>query len=149
MSTKTATLEHKPPYVRLRCSYDAALVTLLRNLPRRARRWSKDERTWIVASEYADWLESLLQRLGYDVVWLDNQPQQRTAMPPALAEAYATLYVSHHAPPEVIDAAYRSLAKLYHPDSGIYPREEAEMKMKRLNMAYEALKRQLAEGNAR
>lgn len=145
MNVKVATLEHRPPYVRLRCNYDTALVAMLRNLPRKCRTWSKDERVWVVSSEYADWLESLLQRLGYDVIWLDGRQPQRTAVPPALAEAYAVLYVSHHAPPEVIDAAYRSLAKLYHPDSGIYPREEAEMKMKALNAAYAVLRRQHAE----
>jgi DnaJ-domain-containing protein 1 len=45
-------------------------------------------------------------------------------------DPYALLHVSRHAPPEVIEAAYRALAKRYHPDVG-----GSEAAMKQLNRA--------------
>ena len=48
--------------------------------------------------------------------------------------AYSTLFVTPNAPPEVIQAAYRALAKLYHPDFGGDPSRMVE-----LNKAYDEL----------
>lgn len=45
-------------------------------------------------------------------------PGAPTAVHPALAAAYARLYVSPAAPLAVCEAAYRSLIKLAHPDRG-------------------------------
>lgn len=50
---------------------------------------------------------------------------------------YAILQVSSDAQKEVIDAAYRKLAQMYHPDVNKSP--DAEEKMKRINYAYEIL----------
>jgi curved DNA-binding protein CbpA len=52
----------------------------------------------------------------------------------AVDEAAAVLYVSSQAPPEVIDAAFRALAKQYHPDRG-----GSTAQMQRLNLAREQL----------
>jgi hypothetical protein len=54
---------------------------------------------------------------------------------------YDILEVSPRASIEVIEKAYRVLAKRYHPDtaSGNIPRAESEEKMKILNRAYEIL----------
>ena len=49
---------------------------------------------------------------------------------------YDILEVAKTAPPEVIKSAYRSLAAIYHPDSGQSPDEE---KFKRIARAYEVL----------
>lgn len=51
---------------------------------------------------------------------------------------YDTLKVSRDAPPEVIQAAYRSLARKYHPDRGART-PESEAAMKAINAAYEIL----------
>lgn len=51
---------------------------------------------------------------------------------------YDTLQVSPNAEPEVIAAAYRALAKKYHPDRSDAP--DSMVRMARLNVAYEALK---------
>jgi len=51
---------------------------------------------------------------------------------------YETLQISPNAEPEVIAAAYRALAKKYHPDRSTAP--DSMMRMSRLNAAYAALK---------
>jgi len=52
---------------------------------------------------------------------------------------YDTLKVSRDAPPEVIQAAYRSLARKYHPDHHRGTTSENEAAMKAINAAYEVL----------
>ena len=57
---------------------------------------------------------------------------------PEPQDLYEILQVHHAAEPEVIEAAYRRLARKYHPDVNNSP-ESAEV-MKRLNLAYEVLR---------
>ncbi len=52
---------------------------------------------------------------------------------------YDTLKVSRDAPIEVIQAAYRSLARKYHPDHDRSRTAENEAAMKAINAAYEVL----------
>ncbi len=52
---------------------------------------------------------------------------------------YEILEVSQNASSEIIKKAYFSLAKKYHPDSTILPKEESLQKMILLNKAYEVL----------
>lgn len=52
---------------------------------------------------------------------------------------YEILEVSEKASSEVIDRAYRVLAKKYHPDLQVENKKESEEKMKQINEAYETL----------
>lgn len=52
---------------------------------------------------------------------------------------YEVLEVSEKASKEVIEKAYKALAKKYHPDLNPDNKKEAELKMKELNEAYEVL----------
>lgn len=52
---------------------------------------------------------------------------------------YEILEVSEKASKEVIEKAYKTLAKKYHPDLNQNNKKEAELKMKELNEAYEIL----------
>ena len=52
-------------------------------------------------------------------------------------DLYAELQVHHLAEPEVVDAAYRRLVRMYHPDVNKSP--DANERMKRINLAYEVL----------
>ena len=54
-----------------------------------------------------------------------------------MRNAYEVLQVSPNAEPEVIDAAYRRLARKYHPDTSSHP--DAHSRMQELNWAYEIL----------
>ncbi len=64
--------------------------------------------------------------------------------PPQLMTPFAAMYLRDNAPKEVVDAAYRALAKLHHPDlagSNEADRLRRTESMKRLNVAYEAAKK--------
>lgn len=50
---------------------------------------------------------------------------------------YSVLGVSTDCPQEVVQAAYRALSRIYHPD---VPKTGNEVKMKKINAAYEVLK---------
>lgn len=54
-----------------------------------------------------------------------------------MRDYYATLQVDPRAEPEVIEAAYRRLARKHHPDASADP--EAASRMRELNDAYEVL----------
>ncbi len=56
-----------------------------------------------------------------------------------MANYYEILEVSEKASKEVIEKAYKTLAKKYHPDLNQDNRKEAEQKMKQLNEAYDVL----------
>ena len=59
---------------------------------------------------------------------------------------YETLQVSPKAEPEVIAAAYRALAKKYHPDRSDAP--DSMTKMARLNIAYQAVRGRVHRASA-
>jgi len=52
---------------------------------------------------------------------------------------YSILGVSREAPDFVIQAAYRALAKKYHPDPYKGDKKEAESKIREINEAYSTL----------
>jgi hypothetical protein len=54
-----------------------------------------------------------------------------------MKDYYKTLMVHPEADTEIIKAAYRRLAQLYHPD--VYKKDDAEERMKEINEAYEVL----------
>jgi DnaJ-domain-containing protein 1 len=56
-----------------------------------------------------------------------------SSIPPAVASALRTLYVTPNAPFSVIQAAYRALAKEAHPDAG-----GSHERMKAINIAFDA-----------
>ncbi len=59
-------------------------------------------------------LRSFLLELGVDPsTVIGGRP-----VPPPAPDPHALLHVSPRAPREVVEAAYRTLAKLYHPDTG-------------------------------
>jgi Flp pilus assembly protein TadB len=55
-----------------------------------------------------------------------------------MADYYVTLHVDPRADPDVIEAAYRRLARKWHPDTSAAP--DAAVQMQRLNEAYAVLR---------
>lgn len=105
-------------------SYVADLKT---TLPTFARRWEPDLKLWWVAPEFITLAEQVLAR-HYEVA---SPP---TATNNGNADAYKTLWLRPGAPQELVRSAYRTLAKLHHPDAGGDTRQ-----MQRINAAFEQL----------
>lgn len=120
--------------------YDLTAIDAIKTMvPRSHRRWNPDRRCWVVSEPYWPRLRKIL--LDYGVFGKAEEFQSRA---PTSSGAWATLYLKTGAPPEVVTAAYRALAKLHHPDLAD-PADANEVdrrtrKMTELNLAYEKLR---------
>lgn len=128
--------------------YDAALIGTLKSLvPPPARTYDPATHVWTFAEHYADAALRCVQRRTGVQVRLSGERQRRGfrvitggAGDPDLK----TLYVRDDAPWEVVEAAYRALSKLHHPDRG-----GDTAAMQQINGAFERLQtRQRNQGVA-
>ena len=104
--------------------YDAELIAALKDaVPRRWRRWDPERKAWLFSFRGWPTAERVFQQFG--LLEGDQAPPDK---------AWRTLYLQPGAPAELVVSAYRTLAKLKHPDKGGTNEE-----MKRLNLAYENL----------
>jgi hypothetical protein len=119
--------------------FNQPLVDALKRFPSHARRYNPESRTWTITSPYAARAVGLLLAIFPDAVIeaserrLDSQPVRSTD------RAFATLHLLPSAPRPVIDAVYRVLARLAHPDAG----GNAEA-MLAFNAAYDEMKGRVA-----
>lgn len=119
----------------------------IRALPTVARRWEPDApkgRAWWVSGLYIAQLYTVFPGLQLRITMLGTGQTHQTSTssssyhPPApsiprnVTDAFETLYLIPSAPPAVVSAAYRALAKVTHPDAG-----GSTQAMQRLNAAYE------------
>lgn len=96
-------------------------------------------RTW---SLDPDAFEPVVQTLKYHGFRVESYTQGTTAPkegPKTTLSDRAVLGVTEAAPWPVIEAAYRTLAKMFHPDVSGGPTTE---RMKKINLAYERLERE-------
>jgi hypothetical protein len=121
--------------VALRFPYNGRLVELLkRKIPSYARQYAPDDKTWTVAAPYAEFAVDLLRRHFPDPR-IERPGTRPDLHPSSAARPFAVLHLLPSAPPDLIEGAYRILARLHHPDVGGDP--EA---MRALNEARDALK---------
>ena len=110
--------------------YHAGLVAALKSgIPSYGRSYDPATKVWSVGASYADLAVGLLRRFF---------PDARIERPRASArpdEHFRVLHLLPSAPPQLIDGAYRVLARLHHPDAGGDPEV-----MRRLNAARDALR---------
>lgn len=117
-------------------------------IPARERRWRPETKTWFVTRPYVEFVANLLLRRFGDLEEVlaftePESPHERrgrfrpdpSPIRPTDA-AYRELYLQSNAPAAVIEAAYRALAKLNHPDRG-----GDDERMRAINLAYEALRK--------
>lgn len=98
-------------------------------------RWSPADHAWRIPSSMRGALRRWLDRTFEEeaVEWTvrdgsdagasssEHAPSSgwsHAAMPPALVAAYQALHLQPTAPPQLVQAAYRCLAQLHHPDRG-------------------------------
>jgi len=123
---------------------------LKREIPWRARRWDADLKCWTVDVGWAGVARSLAVLYAGAVVGAVTQEEAErraraaASRAPAAVDADAdALGVAPSAPVEVIQAAYRALARLHHPD---LVGEASTARMQAINAAYERLMARRAHG---
>ena len=128
----------------MRFTYHPALIKALKDqIPAAFRRYAAAEgKSWIVDAEYADEAITLLVRFFPNVqVEFTRQSRTRASAQtrPTGNDHFRILHLRETAPVELIEASYRVLARLYHPDRG--GTHEA---MQELNGAYAALRERVS-----
>ena len=127
----TGTLETSTPY------YEQFVDALKLHVPASHRRWSMDTKTWLVEPPYDTTAITLLRRFFPNAgigKKAGSQPSRAERRRCACDDDHKALYVCQGAPAEVIQAAYRALVKIHHPDRG-----GDTSAMQRLNAAYARL----------
>jgi len=83
---------------------------LKQTVPAGYRSYDPGDHAWTIAAAYANDAIRLLQRTFPHAEVVDAVP--------ATNDAWAALHLKDTAPPELVEVAYRCLARLHHPDRG-------------------------------
>jgi DnaJ-domain-containing protein 1 len=127
--------------------YDAAMVEDCKAVPVAYRSYDPDKRLWTISVPYADRiLDRFLRRFPHATVDEYTSQERTKASPPPPrplhADPYEVLHLRPSAPPELVEAAARTLAKLHHPDrQPAHEQARATAAMARINRAAEDLRR--------
>lgn len=99
--------------------------------------WYSPDRSLKLLASFVDNFREMADKVGY------LPPHQTPPPPRETLSPFGAMYLRDNAPDEVVDAAYRALAKLRHPDYACDDddRQQRTEAMKRLNTAYEACKK--------
>lgn len=132
----------------LQFPYDAELVDALKcEIPAYSRTFDPATKAWTVKAPHTDRAIRLLREFfpGAEVATASGQrrhtPPPRRPEPMAAPRHFTILHVTPDAPPEVVNAAFKALVKLCHPDALPAPqRDQAHQRMCAINAAYEALR---------
>jgi hypothetical protein len=99
--------------VTLSFPYERSLIEgIKRFIPAAYRSYDPDDHAWTVAAPYATVAVRLLRGVFPDAEVIDTSPG------PGPDDAWEILHLRPTAPPELIEVAYRCLARLHHPDRG-------------------------------
>ncbi len=135
---------------RMTFPYSPELVALLKHkIPKHGRAWCPEGGYWWVDDPYINVAAGLLQAFFPDADFIDAPgPRARASdrrvphPPPAPDDPYRTLHLLPSAPLDLVEAAGRCLAKLYHPDT---KREDeralATVQMQAINGALDRVRR--------
>ena len=144
-----ARLRRRAGIIEVTFRYDPDVVEAIKTLPGYARRWDPDRRVWAVLARYEEPLVYILEGCGLVVYWEDAERRRETRREtgPGGAGPWATLHLLPDAPLPVAEAAYRAMAKLYHPDAhpGAVPALANEV-MVRVNLAIEEIREKARGG---
>jgi hypothetical protein len=132
-------------------AFQFAISELKSVVPADYRRYEPDKKIWLISASLfvEDWLDVLRMRLDVEVervgarqTYHHRRQEQKWQPPPpptqSIALPFATLHLLPDAPPEVVKASYKALAKIYHPDV-----RGDSAKMVEINRAYETITRRV------
>lgn len=123
----------------LRFPYHEGLLSQLKlAIPSHHRSWNPEIKAWIVWGEYAPLAVDLVRSVYANL--RESRPGATEPGPKPGNSDRRTLYVTDDAPAVVVHAAYKALARLYHPDAG-----GDTHRMQLINAAYGRLKPTLKE----
>jgi hypothetical protein len=105
-------------------------------IPVAFRNYEPAAKTWMITDWGCldEWLDEMRSVYAVETEYDNEQPSQKPPPPQSIASPFQTLYLLPNAPPEVVRAVYKTLAKIHHPDA----RGNSE-KMIEINRAYEIL----------
>jgi hypothetical protein len=120
-----------------RVPFDTYWVSTVKTLvPGHFREWDPAAKLWIIDDPYIDPVMALTRRVfGY----VDGAGNAHTSHHTPPSDPHVTLHLLPLAPPQLVDAAFRTLAKLAHPDAG-----GSHDAMLALSEAYDALRARVA-----
>jgi hypothetical protein len=134
--------------IEIRFTYRRDVVEALKlHISADCRSWDPDWKVWTVRPPYTDTAINILGRaFGFDGVEIvdRHQAEPEPTLPARVDPVFATLWVLPGAPPAVITAAYRALARELHPDAGGDTRA-----MQKVNAAFEELQARGVVGGRR
>ena len=114
--------------------FNQAMVDAIKTkIPSRARSWKPERRQWWFRDDVMDMVLALAMLHSGRYVHVESLETE----PPV--QSYAALHLLPTAPPEVVSAAYKALAKKVHPDAG-----GSQERMQAINSAYALIKRDYA-----
>jgi hypothetical protein len=105
----------------LRFPFDRLLVDALKaEIPAHGRSYDPDRKVWTVTPAYVAVAFRLMHLTFADVEIEDIRESGRRSADraPQAGDPYVVLHLRETAPPELVTAAYRCLARLHHPDRG-------------------------------
>jgi hypothetical protein len=116
-------------------AFTFAISELKGIIPVAFRNYEPTKKTWIITDWDCldEWLDELRGVYAVETEY-DNEQPSRPPPPQSIASPYQTLYLLPNAPPEVVKASYKALAKIHHPDA----RGNSE-KMIEINRAFEII----------
>ena len=123
--------------VTLTFPFDAWLVESLKaGIPGYARRYDPTAKSWTITPAYAQVAARLMHDVFPDVEIVGAAtPPPFDRGRPSSDDPWTTLHLLPTAPPELVAAAHRCLAKLHHPDAG-----GSTALMQRINHAVESIR---------
>jgi len=106
-----------------------------KSIPSKKRTWDNNDSAWYIVRDQFDKLSHLLDKHFDETILLDF-PAVEVA-----SDTAAKLFLLEGAPIELVQAAYRIMAKKHHPDIGGDP-----LKMAEINTAYKELMGEFKNG---
>ncbi len=118
--------------------FDRIFVDAIKaDVPPHSRTYDPDEKAWYIAVAYQRIIRQLLEAVFIEVEVSDfGRHESRRAEPDVGGRTeFHVLHLRESAPPELVEAAFRCLARIHHPDRG-----GDTATMQAINSAYAALK---------
>lgn len=113
--------------------FQSFIAALKSNIHQRSRKWDANRKCWLLRD--ADPVIALLRSFAIDFDCDDAAAEPERPKRLTVDDAYRILYLQPDAPRFIVDAAYRALAKHFHPDVG-----GDTAAMQRINAAVEVLR---------